>query len=189
MTNEVMEKLGDLVKQREGIGRKLSTTYSLGRDKSKSISKSLLPMYDDKTKSYSFQCRKKESVTIFHTLSDNDTSSRERNSNGSSSSSSSSHGSSRGEANSWDYYEDKESSAKAKKKVETDQVGTSRSAGICKEKSCRSSPVAASGSKGFTNPLYVEGEMMKSMQKVISSNSSSSSKGNWLKRRTSSSTN
>ncbi|KAL2522892.1 Protein GAMETE EXPRESSED 3 [Forsythia ovata] len=66
----VLEKLGDLVKEREGIKRKLSTTYSLGRDGAEPRSKSLLPLYDGKTKSYSFQGSKKESVTVFHTLSD-----------------------------------------------------------------------------------------------------------------------
>lgn len=70
--NEVVEKLGDLVKEREGISRKLSTTYSLGRDGVKSRSRSLLPLRDGKTRSYSFQGSKKESVTIFHTLSDSD---------------------------------------------------------------------------------------------------------------------
>ncbi|KAL2499783.1 Protein GAMETE EXPRESSED 3 [Abeliophyllum distichum] len=66
----VLEKLGDLVKEREGIKRKLSTTYSLGRDGAEPRSKSLLPLYDGETKSYSFQGSKKESVTVFHTLSD-----------------------------------------------------------------------------------------------------------------------
>ncbi|KAI3452129.1 hypothetical protein Pfo_008794 [Paulownia fortunei] len=71
---EVLEKLGDLVKEREDIRRKLSTTYSLGRDREISHSKSLLPLYDGKTRSYSIQGSKKESVTIFHTLSDSTTS-------------------------------------------------------------------------------------------------------------------
>ncbi|KAL3833434.1 hypothetical protein ACJIZ3_008170 [Penstemon smallii] len=70
VANEVLEKLSDLVKEREDIKRKLSTTYSLGRDGEKSRSKSLLPLYDGKTKSHSFQDSKKGSVTIFHTLSD-----------------------------------------------------------------------------------------------------------------------
>ncbi|KAM6598864.1 hypothetical protein CsatA_018473 [Cannabis sativa] len=73
--NEVHEKLGDLVREREGIERKLSTTYSLGRDKnsswSNSNSKSLLPLYDyGKTRSSSFEGSKKERVTMFQTLSD-----------------------------------------------------------------------------------------------------------------------
>ncbi|KAK9114621.1 hypothetical protein Syun_021418 [Stephania yunnanensis] len=68
--NEVLEKLGDLVREREGIQRKLSTTYSLGRDRTKSSSPSILPLYDGKAKSYSFQGSMKESITTFHTLSE-----------------------------------------------------------------------------------------------------------------------
>ncbi|KAK1280749.1 Protein GAMETE EXPRESSED 3 [Acorus gramineus] len=68
--NEVLEKLGDMVKARDGIERKLSTTYSLGRDSIISGSKSVLPLYDGKQRSYSFQSSKKASVTIFNTTSD-----------------------------------------------------------------------------------------------------------------------
>ncbi|KAM7516626.1 hypothetical protein LguiA_006209 [Lonicera macranthoides] len=73
LADEVLEKMANLVRERDGIERKLSTTYSLGRDKAiGSHSKSLLPLYDGKTKtkSYSFQGAKKENVTIFHTLGD-----------------------------------------------------------------------------------------------------------------------
>ncbi|KAL0332274.1 UNVERIFIED_CONTAM: protein GAMETE EXPRESSED 3 [Sesamum calycinum] len=70
VANEVLETLSDLVKEREDIKRKLSTTYSLGRDGEKSRSKSLLPLRGDKSRSYSFQGSKNESVTIFHTLSE-----------------------------------------------------------------------------------------------------------------------
>ncbi|KZV15094.1 protein GAMETE EXPRESSED 3 [Dorcoceras hygrometricum] len=70
VTNEVLEKLNDLVKEREGIKRKLSTTYSLGRDGEKSGSKTVLPLYDGTSRSHSFQGPKNESVTIFHTPTD-----------------------------------------------------------------------------------------------------------------------
>ncbi|KAB1211067.1 Protein GAMETE EXPRESSED 3 [Morella rubra] len=70
VANEFLEKLRTLVREREGIERKLSTTYSLGRDRPGSRSTSLLPVYDRKTRSFSFQGAKKESVTVFHTLSD-----------------------------------------------------------------------------------------------------------------------
>ncbi|KAK4706589.1 hypothetical protein R3W88_033852 [Solanum pinnatisectum] len=70
IANEVLEKLGNLVKQRENIERKLSTSYSLGRDEIGSHSPSLLPLSDRKTRSFSFQGAKKESVTLFHTVSD-----------------------------------------------------------------------------------------------------------------------
>lgn len=68
----MLEKLDDLVREREGIERKLSTTYSLGRDKasSRSQSKLLLPLYDEKTRSFSFEGSNKERVTMFQTLSD-----------------------------------------------------------------------------------------------------------------------
>ncbi|KAL9158001.1 hypothetical protein ABFS82_08G039900 [Erythranthe guttata] len=73
VANEVLERLSDLVKEREDIKRKLSTSYSLGRDdygeKARS-SKSALPLYDEKTRSYSIKGSKNESVTVFHTVSD-----------------------------------------------------------------------------------------------------------------------
>lgn len=89
--DEAPQKLGSLLQEREGIKRKLSTTYSLGRDRITSRSKSLLPLYDGKTKSYYFQGAKKASVTVFHTLSDA-SSSKEHSSEGESS---------------WTSYEDK----------------------------------------------------------------------------------
>lgn len=66
----MLEKSGNLVKEREGIQRKLSTSYSLGRDEVGSRSASLLPLSNRKTRSFSFQGAKKESVTLFHTVSD-----------------------------------------------------------------------------------------------------------------------
>ncbi|XP_057769914.1 protein GAMETE EXPRESSED 3 [Salvia miltiorrhiza] len=73
---EALQKLGHLVKERESIKRKLSTTYSLGRDgEGSSRPKSLLPLHDGRSRSYSFQGSMKESVTIFHTLSDDESSS------------------------------------------------------------------------------------------------------------------
>ncbi|KAL3624137.1 hypothetical protein CASFOL_032953 [Castilleja foliolosa] len=75
LANEVLEKLSNLVREREGVRRKLSTTYSLGRDGLKSQSRSLLPLHDKKTKSFSFRGPKKESVTIFHTRSESSISS------------------------------------------------------------------------------------------------------------------
>ncbi|KAK7271775.1 hypothetical protein RJT34_27949 [Clitoria ternatea] len=55
VNNEVFEKLGDIVRERECIQRKLSTSYSLGRDRPDSQPRSMLPVYMGKTKSYSFQ--------------------------------------------------------------------------------------------------------------------------------------
>jgi len=58
--NEVYRKLGDIVRKKENIERKLSTTYSLGRDRRNSKSKSMLPLQIGKRKSYSFQGTKKQ---------------------------------------------------------------------------------------------------------------------------------
>uniref|UniRef100_A0A803LAR1 Protein GAMETE EXPRESSED 3 n=1 Tax=Chenopodium quinoa TaxID=63459 RepID=A0A803LAR1_CHEQI len=68
-TSIVLENLSNLVREREGIERKLSTTYSLGKDSTSSLSKPVLPIYDKKARSYSFQGSKTENVTIFHTYS------------------------------------------------------------------------------------------------------------------------
>ncbi|KAL2335303.1 hypothetical protein Fmac_016516 [Flemingia macrophylla] len=68
--NEVFEKLGDIVRERECIERKLSTTYSLGRDRTDSQPKSMLPVQMGKTKSYSFQDAKQKNMTTPHILSD-----------------------------------------------------------------------------------------------------------------------
>ncbi|KAE8694886.1 putative Serine-threonine protein kinase, plant-type [Hibiscus syriacus] len=69
VTNEAtMEELGELIQERRGIERKLSTTYSLGRDKTVSNPKSVLPLYSGGTRSCSFQRAKQGSFTIFHTL-------------------------------------------------------------------------------------------------------------------------
>lgn len=68
-TSSVLENLSSLVQEREGIERKLSTTYSLGRDSISLPSKPVLPVCDKKPRSYSFRGSKSESVTIFHTHS------------------------------------------------------------------------------------------------------------------------
>ncbi|MED6208589.1 hypothetical protein PIB30_046713 [Stylosanthes scabra] len=72
---EVLEKLVDMPKEREGIQRKLSTSYSLGRDKSESHEKSMLPLQTGKTKSFSFQGVRRKNMTMFHTMSDTSSSS------------------------------------------------------------------------------------------------------------------
>lgn len=78
-TNEVLEQLSDLVRERDGIKRKLSTTYSLGKDATSPESKSLIPVSNTNNKSFSIKSLPKESVTIFHTI--NDTSSEDGNNN------------------------------------------------------------------------------------------------------------
>lgn len=68
----VLDQLGDAIRIKEAIERKLLTSYSLGRDKSPK-SRSLLPLYNGKTKSYSFHSGNTENVTIFNTISDSTT--------------------------------------------------------------------------------------------------------------------
>ncbi|THG06035.1 hypothetical protein TEA_019402 [Camellia sinensis var. sinensis] len=143
--NEMIEKLGDLVRDKQDIERKLSTTYSLGRDRTGSKSKSLLPLYDGKTKSYSFQGSKKENVTIFHTLSD--TSSAESSSE---------------KEVELNFYENKELAVKAKTKAPM-KVDSASDDEIKEE--CEGTPSgSASGSKGFMNPLFLEDAFVESKE-------------------------
>ncbi|KAK9090977.1 hypothetical protein Sjap_024154 [Stephania japonica] len=146
VSNEVLEKLGDLVREREGIQRKLSTTYSLGRDRTKSSLPSILPLYDGKAKSYSFQGSMKESITTFHTLSE--TSSIEMSSSDGYSSSWSSQGES-----SLYYHGDEELDAKGKAPAEP---GPSSAPVMSKEKYWESPVEHSSDSKGFRKPLFNE---------------------------------
>lgn len=66
----MIEQLGDLVREKEGVERKLSTTYSLGRDETALQGSLLLPLSDRTTRSYSFRDANKESITVFHTATD-----------------------------------------------------------------------------------------------------------------------
>ncbi|XP_047162842.1 protein GAMETE EXPRESSED 3 [Vigna umbellata] len=71
MNSEVFEKLGDTVREREHIERKLSSSYSLGRDRTGSKPKPMLPVHQmGRRKSYSFEDAKQKMVTELHTLSD-----------------------------------------------------------------------------------------------------------------------
>ncbi|KAM3712560.1 hypothetical protein ACB098_01G190800 [Castanea mollissima] len=136
VANEVFEKLGDMVREREGIERKLSTTYSLGRDRAGSQSKSMLPLYDGKTRSYSFLGAKKESVTVFQTLSD--TSSEESGSE---------------KDTNWGFHEE-EIAAKAKAKAKAPIEAESTNDDGIYETDYQSSPSeTTSSSRGFINPL------------------------------------
>ena len=143
-TNAVLEKLGDLVQEREGLQRKLSTTYSLGRDALTGLQrKTLLPLYDGKTRSYSFQGARKESVTIFHTVSD-------ASSGGSDSDSDSD------TEISWHSFEEKESAAKAKAKAKAKAPITDGSFSddeISEEDYQGSSSEPASSSRSSMSPL------------------------------------
>uniref|UniRef100_K3XR67 Protein GAMETE EXPRESSED 3 n=1 Tax=Setaria italica TaxID=4555 RepID=K3XR67_SETIT len=74
-SNETLGELGEMVKAKEGVERKLYASYSLGRDKlGLKRSSSTLPLYHDKFRSHSFHSSQKESITVFNTLSDTSTS-------------------------------------------------------------------------------------------------------------------
>ncbi|XP_074579048.1 protein GAMETE EXPRESSED 3 [Curcuma longa] len=77
--DEAIEQLGEIVRAKKGVERKLSTSYSLGCDRAGSGSRhgrSILPLYDGKGKSHSFHStRRRESVTIFNTYSNTSSSS------------------------------------------------------------------------------------------------------------------
>ncbi|KAH8511225.1 hypothetical protein H0E87_008685 [Populus deltoides] len=169
VAHEVIEEIGDLVRERESISRKLSTTYSLGRDGKGLRSESLLPVYDAKSRSYSFQSARKESVTIFHTLSNTSSgeSSKEKDSDR-------------------DFHEENQSSAKGKGKapVETE----SSSDDIFEKGYHRSSSEPTSSSKGYANPFFMEQELteeeLNDEGKVVeSATGSGRTRSMWLKRR------
>ncbi|KAJ9147387.1 hypothetical protein P3X46_029557 [Hevea brasiliensis] len=168
VANEVIEELGDLVRERQGIERKLSTTYSLGRDGNGQQSKSLLPVHDGKTtRSYSFQSAKKESVTIFHTLSDT-TSSGE---------SSSERGYSRWISAQQDNQSAAKTKAKAKAQAPIEAESSSDDGSFIKDFQSSSEPASCKEAMEW----YDEGNVGESTQ--------TGGRCIWLKRRTLSSTN
>ncbi|KAL0909779.1 hypothetical protein M5K25_020676 [Dendrobium thyrsiflorum] len=67
--HENLEQLGEMVNIKEGIERKLSTSYSLGRDTVISQQGSILPLSDGKERSHSLHSARKEGGTMFSTLS------------------------------------------------------------------------------------------------------------------------
>ncbi|CAL4962741.1 unnamed protein product [Urochloa decumbens] len=74
-SNETLGELGEMVKAKEGVERKLYASYSLGKDKlSMNQGSSTLPLYHGEYKSHSFRCSQKESITVFNGLSDTSTS-------------------------------------------------------------------------------------------------------------------
>ncbi|XP_061979624.1 protein GAMETE EXPRESSED 3 [Populus nigra] len=172
VAHEVIEEIGDLVRERESISRKLSTTYSLGRDGKGLRSESLLPVYDGKSRSYSFQSARKESVTIFHTLSNTSSgeSSKEKDSDR-------------------DFHEENQSSAKGKGKARAPVETESSSDDDIFEKGYhRSSSEPTSSSKGYANQFFMEQELteeeLNDEGKVVeSATGSGRTRSMWLKRR------
>ncbi|XP_020527396.1 protein GAMETE EXPRESSED 3 isoform X1 [Amborella trichopoda] len=62
---QVMDKLGETIAERETIEEKLSTTYSLGRDTSGRSNK----VVDKDEKGYTWSQRRDQSMSMFHTVS------------------------------------------------------------------------------------------------------------------------
>lgn len=154
LSSEVLEELGDLERKKNSIERKLSTTYSLGRDRvAPSSPKSLLPLHKAKKRSYSFQDAKKESLTILQTPSDTT----------SAPSSSSSTGSSvRGEAEAGSCRDGRASDAKGKGPIEAESSSSS-GVGGSRDSYRRSPSVPETSSKEFMDVLNekveVKGEL------------------------------
>nr|CAB3473498.1 unnamed protein product [Digitaria exilis] len=74
-SNEILGELGEMLKAKEGVERKLNASYSLGSDKlGLKQGSSILPLYSEKYKSHSFHSRQKENITVFNILSDTSTS-------------------------------------------------------------------------------------------------------------------
>ncbi|EEC71044.1 hypothetical protein OsI_02765 [Oryza sativa Indica Group] len=68
-SNEALGQLGETVNAKECIERKLSTSYSLGRDVLGLKHDSILPLNSTKYKSHSFRNSREESITVFNTFS------------------------------------------------------------------------------------------------------------------------
>ncbi|KAF5737851.1 hypothetical protein HS088_TW13G00742 [Tripterygium wilfordii] len=170
VANDVIHDLGDLVQQRERIERKLSTTYSLGRDEAGSSSKFLIPLYDGLTRSYSFQNAKKESVTVFHTLSEP----------------SSGENGSETESDDSNFQEDILLSAKAKARIEAESSSSDQHFEKDYE---RNRSMEVSSSKGHVNPLFMEHILTREKlhdEGEATESIPSSSRSAWLKRRSTS---
>lgn len=160
--NEVKEKLRNLIQQRQETERKLSTTYSLGRDGAGIESKPLLPMYDIiKRRSYSFGNPKKVSVALFHTLSETSSSSEE-------------------ESSSWDSEEERGSKGKGIAKASPEDESSSSDD---EKKHWGSSSEPGSSSMLYVSELFVEEEKEDSKVKFEESSSPRGLRKGFLKRR------
>ncbi|KAJ8492769.1 hypothetical protein OPV22_014490 [Ensete ventricosum] len=128
--DEALDRLGEAVTAKEGVVRKLSTSYSLGRDRTGSRRGSILPVYDDvRKKSHSFHCARRESVTIFNTYSNTSSSDESRNSSS-------------------DHHESGSGGC-------SDEAGPSSRVAAAEGEG---SSDAASEAKTFANPMFVEDE-------------------------------
>ncbi|RRT69546.1 hypothetical protein B296_00026692 [Ensete ventricosum] len=128
--DEALDRLGEAATAKEGVVRKLSTSYSLGRDRTGSRRGSILPVYDDvRKKSHSFHCARRESVTIFNTYSNTSSSDESRNSSS--------------------YHHESGSGGCSDEAGPSSRVAAAEGEG---------SSDAASEAKTFANPMFVEDE-------------------------------
>ncbi|XP_039848134.1 protein GAMETE EXPRESSED 3-like isoform X2 [Panicum virgatum] len=75
-SNETLGELGEMVRAKEGVERKLYASYSLGRDRlGLKQGSPMLPLYHGKYKSHSFHSSPDESIHVFNIPSDTSTSS------------------------------------------------------------------------------------------------------------------
>ncbi|VAH77368.1 unnamed protein product [Triticum turgidum subsp. durum] len=144
-SNETLEQLGEMVKAKDGVERKLYTSYSLGRDVlGLRQGSSILPLYNGKHKSHSFHGAHRESITVFNTLSESSTSEDRTSSSYSRGSGSCSSGSS---------FEEMELERRSKSAEEAVP-----SEDIAKEAQDKLPVEVASSYQAFMKPLYVQGE-------------------------------
>ena len=134
-----------MVKAKDGVERKLYTSYSLGRDVlGLRQGSSILPLHNGKHKSHSFHGAQRESITVFNTLSESSTS-EDRTS--------SSYSSDSGSCSSGSRFEEMELDTRSKS---AEEAGLSED--IAKEAQDKLPVEVASSYQAFMNPLYVQGE-------------------------------
>lgn len=178
-SNETLEHLGEMVKAKECVERKLYTSYSLGRDVLglRRGSSSILPLYNGKHKSHSFHGTQRESITIFNTLSDSSSLEEDRTSSSYSSSSGSYSGSSSGDM---EFDTGSRSAGEA-------GAGPSNTAVVTEGDQDKLPADVESSYQVFMNPLYAQGESsrrsLSEREEFLMPQGSAPTKRMWLKRR------
>ncbi|KAM0849970.1 hypothetical protein ACQ4PT_053378 [Festuca glaucescens] len=178
-SNETLEHLGEMVKAKECVERKLYTSYSLGRDVLglRRGSSSILPLYNGKHKSHSFHGAQRESITIFNMLSDSSSLEEDRTSSSYSSSSGSYSGSSSGDM---EFDTGSRSAGEA-------GAGPSNTADVTEGDQDKLPADVESSYQVFMNPLYAQGESssrsLSEREEFLMPQGSAPTKRMWLKRR------
>jgi len=149
-SSETLGELGEMVKAKEGVERKLYASYSLGRDRlGLKQGSPILPLYHGKYKSHSFHSSPNESIHVFNIPSDTSTSSSSDDSESCSSTSSG----------------DTDIDARLKS---VEEAGPSNTANIAErvQEECLSD--VGSPFHVFTNPSFVEEQRTGSTGNVLS---------------------